>query len=336
MQTVTSMQIPVDRFFDSALVDQTSRQIASELGFRGLASDEIVLAVAELASNILRHAGAGILTIRPLESGTGVGVEVECEFHGSSASDRFEVSHATSCGLGDGFGAVSGLMDEAEISSTPALGIRILCRRWLRANDDPAVIQAWQAGIASRPRRFATANGDAVVVHKCNGYLLAGVIDGLGHGEPAQLAALTAQTYLQAHCDMPFDKLFHEISKACRHTRGVVMVLARLDSPTVLTLANLGNIEMRPWTGTERLQIKVQRGFLGAGDDYVHVQRRRWDPEWVLVLHSDGLRTRWEWSDFPGLEREPPQMIANHLLSNLAKDDDDATVLVVKNPRVQP
>ena len=338
MDAVASGQIPIDQLFDCALAQQTARQIACGLGFEEQASEEIVLVVAELASNLVKHAGRGTLTLRPLNQGEKIGIEVETEDHGPGMSDveeAFKDGYSTGGGLGYGLGTVNRLMDELEVSSTAALGTRILCRRWLRAKADKAIFHGWQVGVATRPRHFAAANGDAFVIHEWNGQLIAGVIDGLGHGEPAQEAALAAQSYVRSHYDSEFDRLFCGVSRACRGTRGVVMALARFESPTTMTLANLGNIEMRPWTGAERLQIIVQRGFLGVRENHVRVQQHRWDPSWMLVLHSDGLRTHWQWADFPGLEREPPQAVANKLLGILAKKDDDATILAVKNWSVQ-
>jgi anti-sigma regulatory factor (Ser/Thr protein kinase) len=334
MEAVASTQIPINQLFDCAMAQQTARQITSGIGFGERASEEIVLAVAELASNLVKHAGCGALTLRPLNNGERIGIEVETEDHGPGMGDvepAFRDGYSTGGGLGYGLGTVNRLMDEIEISSTAGLGTRVVCRRWLCAKADMTIIHAWQVGVATRPRRFAAANGDAFVVHEWNGRLLAGVIDGLGHGEPAQEAALAALSYVQSHYDSALDKLFCGVSRACRGTRGVVMALARFDSPTAMTLANLGNIEMRPWTGAKRLPITVQRGFLGAHKDNVHVQQHHWDPCWMLVLHSDGLRTHWQWTDFPGLEREPPQAVANKLFSVLAKNDDDATILAVRN-----
>jgi len=334
MQTAESTQIPVGQSFDCAMAEQTTRRITRELGFAGQPSEEIVLAVAELASNLVRHAGRGALTLRPLHSGDRVGIEVAAADHGPGMRDieqAFEDGYTTAGGLGYGLGTVNRLMDEIEISSAAALGTRILCRRWVRPRPGPTILHAWQVGVATRPRRHAIANGDAFVIHEWDSNLLAGVIDGLGHGEPAQQAALAAQLYVQSHYDLPLDKLFCGVSRACRGTRGVVMALAHFESPTAVTLANLGNIEMRPWTGAERLSIIVQRGILGGHEDHWSVQQLRWNPGWTLVLHSDGLRTHWQWSDFPGLEREPPQVVANKLLSILAKEDDDATILAVNN-----
>jgi hypothetical protein len=42
------------------------------------------------------------------------------------------------------------------------------------------------------------------------------------------------------------------------------------------------------------------------------------------------LRTHWIWEDFPGLDTQSAGVIAQQLLSALAKEDDDATVVVVK------
>jgi anti-sigma regulatory factor (Ser/Thr protein kinase) len=335
MPTVTSAQISVGPFFNGAMAQETTRQMTHKLGFAAQPGEEVVQAVTELASALLRHAGAGTLTFRRIDSGDRTGIEVEAEDHGPGMRDVFAARDSAGGGEDCGLGTITRCMDEIEISSTAALGSRILCRRWLGSAAEPVIDHFWQVGVATRPRHQGAANGDAFLIRKCDGGLLVGVIDGLGHGEPAQKAALAAQSYVQSHYEMPLDQLFHGCSRACRGTRGVVMALARFESPTAVTLANLGNIEMRTWTGADRFEIEVQRGFLGAQEDHVQVQCRRWDPNWMLVLHSDGLRAQWQWSDYPGLEREPTQWVANRLLSALAKEDDDATILAVKCCGVQ-
>ena len=60
------------------------------------------------------------------------------------------------------------------------------------------------------------------------------------------------------------------------------------------------------------------------------VQEFPWQPHWLLVLHSDGLRSRWHWDDLPGIEKETAQSVASKLMRALATDGDDATVLAVK------
>jgi anti-sigma regulatory factor (Ser/Thr protein kinase) len=338
MPIVTSAQISVGPFFNGAMAQETTRQMTHKLGFAARTSEEVAQAVTDLASALLRHAGAGTLTFRLIDSGDRTGIEVEAEDHGPGMRDVFPEHDAAGGGEDGGLGTITRWMDEIEVSSTAALGRRILCRRWLGPVGpaaQPVIDHFWQIGVATRPCRRGAANGDAFIIRQCDGGLLVGVTDGLGHGEPAQKAALAAQAYVQAHYEMPLDELFRGCSRACRGTRGVVMALVRFESPTVMTLANVGNIEMRAWTGAEHFENVVQRGFLGAQEEHVRVQRLRWDPNWMLVLHSDGLRAQWQWSDFPGLEREPTQWVANRLLSALAKEDDDATILAVKSCGVQ-
>jgi hypothetical protein len=51
----------------------------------------------------------------------------------------------------------------------------------------------------------------------------------------------------------------------------------------------------------------------------------------MLILHSDGLRTTWEWSDVRHGSLDSTDQIAHRLLSTLGKYEDDATVLVAKH-----
>jgi serine/threonine protein phosphatase PrpC len=80
----------------------------------------------------------------------------------------------------------------------------------------------------------------------------------------------------------------------------------------------------------EPMNFAVRRGIVGVNAPNPAVTQHRWQPNYLLVLHSDGLTTRWRWEDFPGLGRTSASVIARRLLQALAKDDDDATVLVVK------
>jgi hypothetical protein len=43
------------------------------------------------------------------------------------------------------------------------------------------------------------------------------------------------------------------------------------------------------------------------------------------------LQTHWNWQDFPGMAEQPAQALAQEFLRLLAKEEDDATVIVVRN-----
>jgi hypothetical protein len=51
----------------------------------------------------------------------------------------------------------------------------------------------------------------------------------------------------------------------------------------------------------------------------------------LLVMHSDGVATRWDLSAYPGLESRHPAMAAAALHRDFSRGRDDATVLVARN-----
>jgi len=61
------------------------------------------------------------------------------------------------------------------------------------------------------------------------------------------------------------------------------------------------------------------------------VTEHPWGSRSMLVLHSDGMTTRWQWKHFRHIAEAPATVIARQLLRTLARDNDDATVVVVKS-----
>ena len=174
-------------------------------------------------------------------------------------------------------------------------------------------------------------NGDAHVIETWGESALVAVIDGLGHGQHAHRASRQAQLYIASHAAQPFDLLFRGVEDACRTTRGVVMALARFDwREGRMTFAGIGNIEVRILGCAEPIQLPVRRGIIGGRAPRPAIAERRWDPHLLMVLHSDGVTARWNWEDFPQLADAPADLVARQLLDELARDNDDATVVVVR------
>jgi anti-sigma regulatory factor (Ser/Thr protein kinase)/serine/threonine protein phosphatase PrpC len=313
---------------------QSVRQLALTMGFSIDASEEITLAVAELTSNLIKHAGRGTLLARQIGAGERVGIEIEASDQGPGIGDiekSFEDGYSTAGSLGYGLGTVNRAMDEVDISSAPDCGTQVTCRRWLRSEQRKSGRSAWEVGVVTRPRTGFRENGDAFVVKEWGDQLLVGLIDGLGHGELAQKAALAAQCYVQSHYDQPLDNIFLGAGRACRATRGVVMALARFHTTGQLEFASLGNIEVRVHSEPERLPLTCKRGYLGVAEMNVKVQKFSWNPEWLFVLHTDGLRTHWQWSDLPGIAQARSHSVAGTLMKQFASGQDDATVLAVRS-----
>jgi hypothetical protein len=55
-----------------------------------------------------------------------------------------------------------------------------------------------------------------------------------------------------------------------------------------------------------------------------------WPKDGTLVMHSDGLQSRWDLSRYPGLLGRQPALIAGVLLRDFRRERDDSSVLVLK------
>jgi anti-sigma regulatory factor (Ser/Thr protein kinase) len=309
--------------------------MATNLGFGPHVSEEIVLVATELATNLVRHAGGGDLLVRSVSGSGRTGIQIESRDKGPGIGDverAFADGYSTASGPGYGLGAINRLMDELEIAPSVAdgIGLHITCRRWIRSTGTPAVLNPFGIGVASRPHPLMPVNGDSFVVKQWRQKALVAVIDGLGHGPYAHLAAETARQYVETHFDAPLPSIFTGVSRACVATRGVVMAAALFDSAReTVTFASLGNIEAHIFNHSTRAKLPISRGILGHSNRLPAITDFPWDPHSVLVMHSDGLSGHWQWEEFM-FANELPSRIAQRLLSTLARKEDDATVIVVK------
>jgi anti-sigma regulatory factor (Ser/Thr protein kinase) len=314
---------------------RAARTLAESLGFDPTACEEIALVMTELTTNLIKHARGGNLTLTPLDDAGRVGLELESRDTGPGI-DNIERAlgdrYSTAGTRGTGLGAVNRLMDELDITSERGRGTRLVCRKWVRQPLVSLRPCPLAFGVATRPRQPGTDNGDAFVIKQWAESALVGIMDGLGHGQFAFRAAQAARQYVESHFDQPLDQIFRGVGRACRSTRGVVMALARFDwGQGRLVFASVGNIEVRVYPASESFRFIVRRGVLGLNAPNAVVTENPWPPDHLLVLHSDGLRTHWGWKDVPRLVDQPAPALAQELLRLLAKEEDDATVIVVRN-----
>jgi len=176
-------------------------------------------------------------------------------------------------------------------------------------------------------------SGDLHVVHSFPGGALVAVIDGLGHGPEAAVAARHAAAVLDNHYEEPVVSLLERCHDTLRGTRGAVITLAsfRTDGPT-LSWAGVGNIEAtllraEPGRRRPRESVMLVGGVPGHQLPSLRATEVEVSPGDTLVLSTDGIRPGY--MDTVGPE-QPPQEIAERLLSDFGKGTDDALVLVAR------
>ena len=321
---------------DIAAARLAAKEVLAALKFDEQTSEEVVLVASELASNLVKHATHGTLELIPATNGGRSGIRIESLDNGPGIADVEQAitdGYSTTGSLGFGLGTVNRLMDEVDITMRqgPGGGTRIVCTRWLFVEEPCGIPCPLSFGSVSRPHPAMKVNGDAFVIKRWGMHALVGVIDGVGHGELAHQIAQTTRQYLESHFDQPMAHLFRGVTRVCRGTRGVVMALARFDwAQSKLTFAAIGNVEARVFGSTVPMNLIIRRGIVGVNAPNPVVTEYPWDPCYVMVLHSDGLRTQWRWEDFPDFAEAPAQRIAQRLVMTLARSDDDATAVVVK------
>jgi anti-sigma regulatory factor (Ser/Thr protein kinase) len=335
MQQARAETIEVGHESDVGKARRAARATAESLGFGPDACEEVALAAVELATNLVKHAqGGGTLSLTPLAEDARAGLQIESLDRGPGIVDierAMTDGFSTAGSFGVGLGALNRLMDDFEIASSRSGGTRIVCRKWLRRHPVSVRRCPLAFGVATRPHPGLDVNGDAFVVKSWAESTLVGIIDGLGHGQFAHRAAQTARQYVESHYDLPMGQIFRGVHTACRATRGVVMALACFDwGQGRVSLASVGNIEVRVFPAPEAFHFIVRRGILGLNAPEAVVAEHPWPLDSVMVLHSDGLSTHWRWKDFPDLADKPASVAAQGLLRGLAKDQDDATAIVVR------
>ncbi len=322
---------------DTGVVRQAAISMAEAIGFEEVEREEIGLAASELATNLIRHAKRGAVSITQITEGGRDAIQIETVDSGPGIVDVEEAitdKFSTAGSLGYGLGTVNRMMHEFNIRSKIGVGsgTQVVCRRWVRKDSIDVRPCPLEFGASTRPHLRMAENGDAFVIKKWGESALVAVIDGLGHGKFAHRAAQAARQYVETHFDQPLEGIFRGTSRACRATRGVVMALVRFDwTHSKLTFASVGNIEVRMFGGSEPVNFIVPRGIVGANTRNPVVREHKWERDCVMVFHSDGVSSRWKWEDFsPGTGKTATEM-AHRLLRSLAKDEDDATVVVVRN-----
>lgn len=118
------LRLQCQRLVDRAALSVAAFRFTRQLGFDQRACWEICIAVQELASNMIRHAGGGALElfsggrfVDVIATDSGPGIP-EAAARGSADSRR-------------GLGAVHRLMHELEIASVPSGGARVRARRYM-------------------------------------------------------------------------------------------------------------------------------------------------------------------------------------------------------------
>jgi serine phosphatase RsbU (regulator of sigma subunit) len=167
------------------------------------------------------------------------------------------------------------------------------------------------------------------------GYAQAGrtilVADGSGHGIEAARAADRAVRTFHDRLDDSCERLTEQLHRALMPTRGAAVAVARID-PVAHTIryVGVGNINgLLISNGTMRHMVS-NNGTAGHVAPRIREFTYDFSDDPLVILHSDGLTSKWDLAGYPGLLTQHPSLIAGVLLRDLRRGRDDASVVAVR------
>lgn len=168
-----------------------------------------------------------------------------------------------------------------------------------------------------------------VVAAAADGTLLA-VIDGLGHGDEATLAARQAARVLTADPGAAVITLVRQCHEALRATRGAAMTLVSIDrragTATALGIGNVEAVVVRadPQARPARESVLLRNGVVGYQLPTLQVSVLPIGPGDLVVFATDGVR-----EDFGDRldAAEPLSRLVERIQAQKFRGTDDALVL---------
>ncbi|MFG2603551.1 SpoIIE family protein phosphatase [Streptomyces sp. NPDC048514] len=302
------------------------------------------LVATELATNLLKHAGGGRIVVNlvpPPNGAAGSSVQVFSLDHGPGIADvavALRDGYSTvDASLGAGLGSCARSANAFQLYSTPGRGTVATAR----IDPEPDGRGTPAAGVPAGGITIALAQaeqcGDAWTWARSGGLLTLLLADGLGHGPKAAHAAGTAVAELRRTPHLPPVEILRRLHTVLRPTRGAAVTVAQVDTERAeLCFAGVGNVGARVWTGEGWTSLVSHPGIVGAYfPAHIPLRRLPWGRESLLVVHSDGLPSRWVPPEDPYLLGHDPSVVAAAILrdaGSAARPERDDTSVAVLAP----
>jgi anti-sigma regulatory factor (Ser/Thr protein kinase) len=338
METLISSTSPqlnfrISHASDVAAVRRAGQKLADSLGFDDVKAGRLAIVVTEAATNILKHAGDGTVTIMRTQSGvTMTGVDVVAVDNGPGMADlEFSLRDGVSTAgtAGTGLGALRRQADEFDVWTRPGRGAAFFMRIWQGATPpEPCGVEV---GALCLPLAGEDACGDGWAVSCGEGGATLLGVDGLGHGPEAAKAAVGAIHALDKRPAAAPAEVLQTAHELLRITRGAALAVARIDyEGDDVRFAGIGNVAATVYDGTARRALVSHNGIVGHNMRKVQEFTAPFPRGALCVLTSDGIQTQWDLGDYPGLAARAPALVAAVLMRDYIRRRDDAMVLVAR------
>jgi hypothetical protein len=182
-----------------------------------------------------------------------------------------------------------------------------------------------KTGGFSRPYKGLSICGDSFVIEQHGGFVLAAVVDGLGHGYESSVAAERATEVIRGSVDLSVDAILRRCHQELRVTRGAAVGILKIEEGGAGEFCGIGNIEVQALNG-QAPSVFCLAGIVGHNVRASKVMPFTMKPGDIYCVMSDGVSTRGNLKAcLPGL----PETVARRIVESWGKDHDDATAVIL-------
>lgn len=323
---------------DRSYVSYVKREIHNLVVAEGFGSQkvgEIDIVVSELTSNLVKFAEEGELLYRVSTDENGTFFEIYCIDGGKGIPNLARMRQdgvSTSETLGQGLGAIERLSYSSSIFTNTDWGTVVhskIYKKEVAPLKNKKTIDFGMVQVCCPGEKVC---GDGYAVKRFgNGYQFF-MGDGLGHGANAHEAAEEAIVAFKECKEKSPSEVLRYIHLQTKKTRGLVATVVYLDfEAKKWTICGIGNISTSIYTGLSAKNYTPYNGIVGhniprtINDSFQILEKYQ-----TLIMHSDGLRTRWNLSELPGILKFDPNIIAAALYKDNARHNDDMTLFAAK------
>lgn len=318
-----------------AILKKEVHKLAVQGGFETKRVAEIDIIVAELGSNLVKHAKEGEVLAGLQQTDEGVTLDLISLDKGPGIHDPEKMMQdgaSTTRTLGHGLGSIRRLSDGFEIYSRKDWGTVILSRihkknaRTRKTHKEPLQISAL---VVAKPGEVFSGDG-CYSMTATDGTTRLLIADGLGHGVEANHAVKEAiSAFRNYKSNSPADILRH-LHLSVKKTRGLVgTVVIFFPQEKIWRLCGIGNIGTR-FNGHQSSKSYIPyNGIIGHNiPGTLNDQELSQLDYQQIMLCSDGIRSRWEHAKNPFIHKYDLAVQAAVIYKDFGRRTDDMSVII--------
>ncbi|KAF2517117.1 SpoIIE family protein phosphatase [Flavobacterium foetidum] len=319
-----------------AFIKREIHNLALQAGFSVHRAAETDIIVAELTSNLIKYANGGEFLYRSREVDGHNEIEIYCLDNGKGIDNVVKImndGYSSSNTLGHGLGSIKRLSNDFQIYSRRDWGTVQYVKICEKADTTfPREKPGFNSAVINVNYPGELVCGDGYRIKYTSKGFQIFVGDGLGHGAYANEAVeMAIKAFIRSKAEDAVE-ILKEIHDGVKKTRGLVASIACVDYKTqTWNICGIGNINTRIYRGLENKTYTPYNGIIGL--NIPRTMKSTTVPylkHQIIIMHSDGLRTRWNLNEMMSIIKQDPGVIAASLYKDNIRGTDDATVLVGK------